>query len=245
VRTSSIALNEAAMTYTRLICHLRILAPLFVNRSRFAEAEMVQAQPADLASEGNNLLLVEGVDDWHAFHHIVRHITNKAAVFEIGYCGNDTAVLDRLSSVVVGSGTAKSILGAVLDADADTGVKARMQSIRHSLESAYDLPDIFPLEGLIIKPKDTRADWKRLPVIGVWLMPDNERDGIFEDLLCTAMPPESQSYISRVVDKAREDQMAILPTQNVQRPSSRRILHGRIRGRKTLARLSAQSNSAT
>jgi hypothetical protein len=169
---------------------------------------MVQAQPADLASEGNNLLLVEGVDDWHAFHHIFRYVTNKAAAFEIGYCGNDTAVLDLLSSVVVGSGTAKSTLGAVLDADADTGVKARMQSIRHSLESAYDVPDVFPPDGLIIKPKDTRAGRHRLPVIGVWLMPDNVRDGIFEDLLCEAMAPESESYISGVVDKARDDRMA-------------------------------------
>jgi hypothetical protein len=169
---------------------------------------MVQAQPADLASEGNNLLLVEGVDDWHAFHHIVRHITNKAAVFEIGYCGNDTAVVDRLSSVVVGSGTAKSILGAVLDADPDTGVKARMQSIRRSLESAYEIPDVFPTEGLIIKPRDTRVNRHRLPIIGVWLMPDNVRDGIFEDLLCAAMDPASENYISKAVDNAKEDKMA-------------------------------------
>ena len=148
------------------------------------------------------------MDDWHALHQIVRRVTDKAANFEIGYCGNDTGVLEMLSSVVVRSGTAKSILGAVLDADADTGVEARLQSIRHSLESAYDVPDVFPPEGLIIKAKETRADRHRLPVIGVWLMPDNVRDGIFEDLLCAAMSQESESYISKVLDKAKDDQMA-------------------------------------
>jgi hypothetical protein len=169
---------------------------------------MVQAQTADLSSEGKNLLLVEGVDDWHAFHHIVRSITNREAIFDIGYCGNDVAVLDRLSSVVVGSETTKSILGAVLDADAGKGVKARLGSIRHSLESAYEVPEVFPTEGLILRPKSTRIDRDRLPVIGVWLMPDNVRDGIFEDLLCAAMTPESENYISKVVDKAKEDRMA-------------------------------------
>jgi hypothetical protein len=39
-------------------------------------------------------------------------------------------------------------------------------------------------------------------------MPDNVRDGIFEDLLCAAMTPESEKYISGVVDKAKSDQMA-------------------------------------
>jgi hypothetical protein len=76
------------------------------------------------------------------------------------------------------------------------------------LESAYDVPEAFPPGGLILKPKDTRANRERLPVIGVWLMPDNVRDGIFEDLLCTAMAPGSENYISKVVDKAKDDQMA-------------------------------------
>lgn len=169
---------------------------------------MVRAQEADLTSDGKSLLLVEGIDDWHSFYHIISCTTSRQALYDIGYCGNDDAVLDRLGSVVVGSGTTKSILGAVLDADADTGVEARLQSIRHLLESAYEIPKVFPPEGLILKPKDTRADRDRLPMIGVWLMPDNVREGIFEDLLCAAMASESEKYISRVVDKAKDDHMA-------------------------------------
>jgi hypothetical protein len=168
---------------------------------------MVQAQVANLASENDKLLLVEGRDDWHSLRNIFLQATNRETIFDIGYCGNDDEVLAMLSSVVVGSGTTKSVLGAVLDADADTGVEARLQSIRHSLESAYDIPDVFLSEGMTLKPKDTRVDRHRLPVIGVWLMPDNVRDGIFEDLLCAAMTPESEKYISGAVDQATRDGM--------------------------------------
>jgi hypothetical protein len=179
---------------------------------------MVQAQPADLSSKGKGLLLVEGRDDWHAFHQIVRHITNQEADFDIGYCGNDTSVLEKLGSVIVGSETTKSILGAVLDADADTGVEGRLQSIRHLLESAYALPAVFPPEGLILKPKASRADRHRLPVIGIWLMPDNVHPGIFEDLLRAAMSPESEKYISGVVDQATKDGMTGF--RDVERPKT-------------------------
>jgi hypothetical protein len=76
------------------------------------------------------------------------------------------------------------------------------------LESAYEIPEVFPPQGLILKPRDTRADHDRLPIIGVWLMPDNVRDGIFEDMLCAAMPPRTVDYISKVVDKAKNDHIA-------------------------------------
>jgi hypothetical protein len=44
-------------------------------------------------------------------------------------------------------------------------------------------------------------DKDHLPLLGIWLMPDNVRDGIFEDRLCAAMAPESEKYIAGVVPK--------------------------------------------
>lgn len=168
----------------------------------------MRAQVADLTSEGNSLLLVEGPDDCHAFYHIFRHVTGRRSAFQIGCCGNDTAVLDTLSSVVVGSRTTKSTLGAVLDADRDTGVMARLQSIRQRLQTAYEIPATFPQEGLIVSPKPSRVDRERLPVIGIWIMPDNTRDGIFEDLIGSAMLPNTKEYIATVVDRAKRDSIA-------------------------------------
>lgn len=174
---------------------------------------MTRAEEADLSSEGNSLLLVEGVDDCHSLSNAFRSITGKPHSFKIGHCGkdgkpgNDSAVLDLLRTVVVGSKCTKAILGAVIDSDADTGVEARLQSIRHALESAYEVPAIFPPEGLILNPKESRVDHHRLPIIGIWLMPDNVNSGIFEDLLRSAMRPESEKYITDVVDKAKIDGM--------------------------------------
>jgi hypothetical protein len=162
----------------------------------------LRAQEADLNSSGKSYLLVEGIDDWHVHDHL------RAEDFDIGWCGNDDQVLEKLGAVVVGSGTTKTILGAVLDADADTGVKARFQSICDRLQSAYDLPDAFPVEGLIIHPRQAHPSRDRLPIIGVWLMPDNVRDGILEDLLCIAMNSESQDYVAKVIDKAHVDGFA-------------------------------------
>lgn len=179
---------------------------------------MVQAQVANLASDGSCLLLVEGIDDSHAIYNAFCLVAGKKPTFKIEPCGNDDEVLAVLSSVVVGSVTTKSVLGAVIDADADTGVEARLQSLRHSLESAYDIPDVFPPEGLVLKPKATRADYHRLPVIGVWLMPDNVRNGIFEDWLCSAMTPACETYISEVVDQATKDGMTHF--RDVERPKA-------------------------
>lgn len=160
------------------------------------------ALKANLNSPGDNYLLVEGRDDWHVHYHL------KVANFDIGYCEGDGPLIEMLSAVVVGSGTTKKILGAVLDADADTGVEARLQSIKNRLQSAYDLPDVFPAEGLILHPRQTPPSRNRLPTIGIWLMPDNIKDGIFEDLLRKAMTPEEDQYIGHVVDQAKIDNIA-------------------------------------
>ncbi|MGB8259884.1 MAG: DUF3226 domain-containing protein [Terracidiphilus sp.] len=165
---------------------------------------MAQAQKAELESPGSNYLLVEGIDDWH----IHSHLRTCESDFGIGYCGNDESLLDKLSAVIVGSKTTKSILGAVLDADPDTGVAARLESIKNRLQPAYDLPRAFPPEGLILKPRETQPNHDRLPVIGIWLMPDNTRDGILEDLLRLAMPRKSEEYIAQAVDKAKRDGVA-------------------------------------
>ena len=66
----------------------------------------------------------------------------------------------------------------------------------------------FPPNGLIVRPKLDHPNHDRLPVIGVWLMPDNVRDGILEDLLREALPAEQEAYIGKVVDRAREDRVA-------------------------------------
>lgn len=169
---------------------------------------MTQANKANLSSAVKELLLVEGVDDWHILGHIAGDFRQSRPDFGIEYCSSDFDLMDMLGSVLVASNSTKRILGAVLDADADTGVERRFQAIRDRLEAAYDFPTEFPAVGLILTPKKSREDCARLPKIGVWLMPDNQQNGILEDLLCEAIPDTSRDYISAVVDTARRENFA-------------------------------------
>jgi hypothetical protein len=54
------------------------------------------------------------------------------------------------------------------------------------------------------------AEWDkdRLPILGIWLMPDNLRDGLFEDLLRAAIEPATEKYIACIVDQAKQDEIA-------------------------------------
>jgi hypothetical protein len=162
---------------------------------------------------GKKVLLVEGPDDWHAFSHLIHISTGAFPAYELGHCGNDDRVLDILSGMTEASSQTQSVLGAVLDADqgkeetsGDSGIQARIRSLKGRLEKYYAIPDVFAAEGIILPPTN-ESDRDRLPVLGIWLMPDNERNGIFEDLLCAAMAPESEKYIAGVVDQATVDGM--------------------------------------
>jgi hypothetical protein len=174
----------------------------------------VQSVKADLKCMGKKVLLVEGPDDWHAFSHLIHISTGSFPAYELGYCNNDDGVLDILSGMTEASRQMQSVLGAILDADqrtegsiGDSGIKARIRSLKGRLEKYYAIPDVFTTEGIILPPTD-ESDRTRLPVLGIWLMPDNIRDGIFEDPLRAAMAPAPEKYISTVVDKAKSDGMA-------------------------------------
>jgi hypothetical protein len=163
---------------------------------------------------GKRVLLVEGQDDWHAFNHLIEKATGAfPSSYELGYCGNDEDVLDVLSGMTEASYMKQAVVGAVLDADQgndetadDSGVQHRIRSLQGRLDKYYAIPNVFPADGLILPPTN-KLDKDRLPILGIWLMPDNERDGIFEDLLRAAMTPESEKYVSGVVDKAAVDKM--------------------------------------
>jgi len=172
------------------------------------------AVKADLAKMGRKVLLVEGIDDWHNFGHLILASIGSLPTCEMGHCDNDEGVLDRLTAMTEGSRRTQTVLGAVLDADrgkpevpGDTGIQHRIRTLQGRLGAYYQIPESFPVEGLILPPK-AEKDRDRLPILGIWLMPDNERDGIFEDLLRAAMTPKSEGYIADVVDKAKAEGVA-------------------------------------
>jgi hypothetical protein len=184
----------------------------------------IRAVSADLKRMGKKVLLVEGPDDWHAFNHLIHTATGAFPTFELGHCDNDDGVLDILSGAIEASLQTQTALGAVLDADrteetsaGNGGIQARIRSLQGRLGKFYSIPAVLPAEGLILQPT-AELDRDRLPILGIWLMPDNVRDGIFEDLLRAAMTPESERYISGVVDQATKDKMTGF--REVERPKA-------------------------
>jgi hypothetical protein len=112
------------------------------------------AVKANLEKMGKRVLLVEGIDDWHAFGHMIQTATGALPVYDLGYCGNDDGVLDVLHGATLASRPSQTILGAVLDADrgevADssaTGVQARIRSLQSRLCDCYAIPSEFPADG--------------------------------------------------------------------------------------------------
>jgi hypothetical protein len=189
-----------------------------------ATSPQIKAVKADLTHMGKKVLLVEGPDDWHALSHLINKSTGTFPKYELGYCENDDGVLDVLSGMTEASTKTQAILGAILDADqckkddaGNEGIQSRIRSLQGRLGKFYAIPDKFPDDGLILAPTQ-EVDRGRLPVLGIWLMPDNVRDGIFEDLLRVAMAPESEKYISAVVDRATKDGMTGF--RDVERPKA-------------------------
>jgi hypothetical protein len=171
-----------------------------------------KAVKANLGKMGDRVLLVEGVDDWHATGHLILHTTGVFPTYELGYCENDDGVLDALTAITEASQRRQTVIGAVLDADrseADGGIQERIRSLQGRLGRFYGIPDEFPPEGLVLAPT---SEEDRLPILGIWLMPDNVNDGIFEDLLCAAIASVAKEYVSKVVDKAKDDSFATFRT---------------------------------
>lgn len=153
-------------------------------------------------SGNEKILLVEGPDDMHVLKHLFR-VLNAA-------CGNDLRILDcgGYEEVLKALGseratpTRAAIVGAVIDADERTHASL-LESIRNRIETGedYSWSDEWPTDGLFLEPNPAMRAFG-LPRFGVWCMPDNQTEGIFEDLLNRAIPHLSQQFIEETLTTA-------------------------------------------
>ena len=110
------------------------------------------------------------------------------------------------------------VVGIVLDAD--TEIKTRWSSIRNTLIGIgyYSVPDQPQADGTILdSPAGTL-----LPRAGVWLMPDNQANGILEDFLAFLVPQPSDLF-----DHVQESVATIPPADRLFREVSepKAIIH--------------------
>lgn len=83
-------------------------------------------------------------------------------------------------------------LGILVDADEDCA--ARWAQIKRHCDPTFPiLPEIFPLEGLVLENENGLR-------LGVWIMPDNHSSGMLETFLNSLIPQDGQ----QLLDYARQ-----------------------------------------
>lgn len=126
-------------------------------------------------SSKRSILLVEGRDDREVVYQFCNHhsIDNRSLFDVMDKEGIDN-LLDDLR-VRIRSGI--EVIGVLIDADTD--LPARWHQIKEILSShGYSLPSEPSKDGVIVSPTQIGR-----PVVGIWLMPDNQTSGILEDFL--------------------------------------------------------------
>jgi hypothetical protein len=136
---------------------------------------------------GNKVLLVEGIDDEHVFKHLFynRGLPN---INEIISHGGVNHLLEEFPIRIKERESAEGdIVGVVIDADTD--LHARWQSLRDKLINVgyTEVPTNPMPDGTIIEPPAETL----LPIVGIWIMPDNQTTGILEDFLQLLVPVDS------------------------------------------------------
>ena len=125
------------------------------------------------------LMLVEGKDDEHVLYHLLLHHKVPDG-FKIKDKKGIDNLLETLDVELIGSGLKR--LGIVVDADVN--IQGRWGALRSILtESGYtNVPAKPEASGTIIEQPG-------LPVVGLWLMPDNTLPGMLENFIGFLVPP--------------------------------------------------------
>ena len=155
--------------------------------------------------ETENLLVVEGKNDCNGIYQIAAQ-NGFEDLFGIWEGGSDIGALERFGGLLLSSRGRPKNLGIVLDCDADengriVGPARRWEQIKNRLENLYyDVPTLPRKTGTIIGGPDG------YPKVGVWLMPDNETDGMFEDFLLPLAPIAAVDFARECARTAKDKQ---------------------------------------
>jgi len=121
-------------------------------------------------------LLVEGNDDQHVIWALCRKF-NLLEIFDVIDCEGIKNIYDAIPVRFKQSNI--ETLGIIVDADIN--LHDRWASIKNLLSGqGFPVPDDLPTEGLVLSKGDIKA--------GVWIMPDNNVNGMLEDFLSFLIP---------------------------------------------------------
>lgn len=145
--------------------------------------------------KGPRVLLAEGKNDCHLIASLCNHFQIPQH-FGLHECGSDDLVVRKLSALIAGSEEVE-VVGVVIDAD-NPSLDGKWSALRGRLQSeGYDVPEKPEKNGTILQ-----ADG--MPAVGIWLMPDNDVDGMLEDFCKRLVSPDAIAFAEDCAGKAKE-----------------------------------------
>lgn len=145
---------------------------------------------AKIQDHPNSLLLVEGNDDFHVIHSLCKQFNipvrnleiPDGGNFSIKDCKSITQLLEQIP-VLFKSSNQLTTLGVIIDADVD--LVSRWVSIKTLLKKiGFNLPVSLPSKGLICQENNIK--------VGIWIMPNNDLNGMLEDFLSFLVPQDDK-----------------------------------------------------
>ena len=146
---------------------------------------------AKIIDHPTSLLLVEGNDDFHVIHALckqfnvsVRNLENpEGGNFSVVDCKGIDNLNDRIK-IIFKTSLSLTMVGVIIDADID--LQIRWNTLKTILtEQGFTFPDVMPENGLILTNEQNRT-------IGVWIMPNNNLNGMLEDFISFLVPTDDQ-----------------------------------------------------
>ncbi|MDR1493635.1 MAG: hypothetical protein LBT05_13065 [Planctomycetaceae bacterium] len=129
---------------------------------------------------GRQRLLVEGNDDKHVVLSLCQKY-NFCENFEIKDCRGIDGLEEQIAVQLKESDM--KTLGIMIDADID--LQSRWNSVKNKLISCgFRVPNDLPETGLITENERQKT--------GVWIMPDNNTNGMLEDFISFLVPKDDK-----------------------------------------------------
>ena len=133
--------------------------------------------------ENKKKLLVEGNDDKHVIWALCEKF-NIPEVFDVIDCKGKNNIPKEIRVRLKLPDTNEAI-GIVVDAD--DNLDSRWTDIRKLLlEQGFNVPIDLPIDGLVSSNNDVK--------FGVWIMPDNNTNGMLEDFISFLVPQDDKLF---------------------------------------------------
>jgi len=129
----------------------------------------------------NKKLLVEGNDDQHIIWALCKK-ENINEIFDVINCGGKDGLIKEEIPMRLKSSDVNTI-GIIIDADTD--LNEAWNLLRNKLiAEGFEVPKCLPESGLIIEGENDNL----LKKVGVWIMPNNNLNGMLEDFIAFLVP---------------------------------------------------------